>query len=676
MSDITITGAGTGFDWDEIIRVSLDARRRQVIAPLENWREDWTSKQEHYGRLQDKIVELRSAVDSISTPDDMRAYRTDVGDESVLSVAAGGRMYPGTYGIEVNQLANAAVEISNNGFDSNDAVISEGADQEFSYIYGGSGDVLLTSREGFEIADETGTIVTLDDGETADFVYSYGGDMITVTLEGTQPGQEFSLQDLVDALNEDPEKPAGVTANAGEDAETGHWHLEIAGDVLLEGIEDAGDFDGGVLESWNEDRDGEIVTLRMNEDGVTLKQLVDSINNDSGNPGVSASILDDGSEAGSHFLRLRGQDSGARYGINVLTTPDGFGGFDSIIKAQNAQVRIDGHPSGEDHWIERESNLITDVIPGVSLTLRDTGSTTVTVNTDIEGVKENIRGFVDAYNKVKSFINQKTRFDEENNRAGEMQGDYAVRIADQILRSSITGVPPGFDHENDTYTLPAQVGIRAVGLSENPRDLGLLEIDENILDQALADDFHAVIALFSDDYRGITDGADFSYYQSSNMLTTPGSYDVRAEFGAGGELTGGWFKLSSEDESAWRPAELSESGNYLVGAAGHPEHALYVRPEHDGESEEQTGTVRLRQGITGSMSDELLRLTGEDGLFRTQDGAYTDIIDSIDRRIEDEERRLDQMRARLIEKYARAEQALNQMQGRMDWMQQMMQQGG
>ena len=65
--------------------------------------------------------------------------------------------------------------------------------------------------------------------------------------------------------------------------------------------------------------------------------------------------------------------------------------FTEVQAAQNAQVRVDGYPATS--WIERETNVLSGVIQGVTVTLLDTtdGSpVTVTVSQDTAALKEKL----------------------------------------------------------------------------------------------------------------------------------------------------------------------------------------------------------------------------------------------------------------------------------------------
>ena len=124
---------------------------------------------------------------------------------------------------------------------------------------------------------------------------------------------------------------------------------------------------------------------------------------------VTASIIDTGDEL---HLQLTGADMGSDYEITVLSVGIGqeedlqdLSGddFETSQTAQNAQIKVNGYPSDEDEWIERDSNTIDDVIEGLTLTLyQDSAGETIEITTtnDSDAMYENIEAFVEATNEV------------------------------------------------------------------------------------------------------------------------------------------------------------------------------------------------------------------------------------------------------------------------------------
>jgi flagellar hook-associated protein 2 len=138
---------------------------------------------------------------------------------------------------------------------------------------------------------------------------------------------------------------------------------------------------------------------------ATLEDLQTGIN-DLG-AGVTASIVNAGSETTPAYrVILTATASGASNGVTIVadgTTLDftnggGTGGVDTLQAAQDA-IAIVGDPALNPVTLQRSNNILTDAIPGVSLSLlKTTGSDTVSVNVtrDNGALKESIKKFATA----------------------------------------------------------------------------------------------------------------------------------------------------------------------------------------------------------------------------------------------------------------------------------------
>jgi flagellar hook-associated protein 2 len=124
-------------------------------------------------------------------------------------------------------------------------------------------------------------------------------------------------------------------------------------------------------------------------------------------------------------------------------------------------------------------------------------------------------------------------------------------------------------------------------------------------------------SLLSDYFVGVSDDATgtITYYSSLPGITQPGIYDVEAT------VTGGVLVSGTINGHA-----ATVDGDTLTGAAGYPEYGLAVRVDLvDGT---HTGTVRLKLGVNGELSeklDDLLSLTS--GPLNILIDNYEDIVD-------------------------------------------------
>ena len=251
--------------------------------------------------------------------------------------------------------------------------------------------------------------------------------------------------------------------------------------------------------------------------GSTLNELVAAINSDADNPGITASVFDDGlGLPTSKHLRLTGDDLGAEHAITdiTLTDIDNFSDdFTTTQQAQNSMIKVDGYPLDSGVYIQRSSNQISDIITGVELKLQSAGNANVTVENDISTIASKIEEFVSSVNYVLEYIREETKYDEETEEYGIMIGNYVFNMVYNSIRSIMTSSISGLDDAGNVYTMLAQIGI-----STDPDNNGLFEIDESTLDTALTYNLEDVAALFIQDADNGLDGvAELMRIQTYNL---------------------------------------------------------------------------------------------------------------------------------------------------------------
>ena len=238
------------------------------------------------------------------------------------------------------------------------------------------------------------------------------------------------------------------------------------------------------------------VTVAAGSD--SLNGIAAAINADAGDA-VTASVINTGTGATPQYeLVIAGDDTGADFAIQNLTV--GIAGLISqtnLTTAKNAQVTIDGLA------VERSSNVFSDVLAGVSFTVSSVGTTTFTIDADPEGMKENVRSLVDAYNAVIEFINTQNTYAEETGAGGELFGDGALRSVGSTIHSALFNIDISKVTGNNAY---ATLGLIGVDLNAD----GTLTIDETQFDEKLAAGIDELANLFLDttdaDGNGVGDG--------------------------------------------------------------------------------------------------------------------------------------------------------------------------
>ena len=315
-------------------------------------------------------------------------------------------------------------------------------------------------------------------------------------------------------------------------------------------------------------------------------------------------------------------------------------------------------------WIRRSSNTVDDVIYGVALHLHDTTDTSgeeITLTRDIETVKEKLSSMVDAYNLVVTYIEEVAGYDDVSETRGVLTGDYVVSTIKTLLRDPLVAQTSGFIQDIDSFLMPGQIGL------ELDRD-GILSLDTNVFDEAIAEDYMDVLALLGADKTGSSDSNTIEFYGASSNYTTAGTYDVEVVVSAGA-ITSAKIKLSSE--STYRTATYS--GNIVTGDSTFDDNGDPVYPENGlqlsvdlSQNGTFTATVRVKQGFAGAIEDVLGRiLKAATGTMDIDQEHVADQIEYLEDKIELEEYRLTEREARLVARFARLERTLALLQNQM-----------
>lgn len=242
-------------------------------------------------------------------------------------------------------------------------------------------------------------------------------------------------------------------------------------------------------------------------DGMSLSDVAYAIRQ-TGAP-VSATVLngwDPVAGKAVSYLSVTARDTGytaadgPSSALAISFTATGGTGKDPAFAetqaATNARFNIDGVD------FVRESNTVTDALPGVTLALKQGATAPATtgtgedlvLNTDADATRAKLQKFVDAYNGVMSLVQRQLNVNKDTDRASTLAGDSSVRSLQSRLQSILTNVVAG---------LPGVKTLADVGV-KTAKD-GSLSIDSTLYAAALARDPAAIDALFSTATTGLAD---------------------------------------------------------------------------------------------------------------------------------------------------------------------------
>jgi len=410
--------------------------------------------------------------------------------------------------------------------------------------------------------------------------------------------------------------------------------------------------------------DGETRTLTLAA-GSTLADLIEAINDDEDNPGISASSIDDGGDTDPIHLVLTANEAAGTDTIFINDTETTIGGgvfdddgpanWETTKNAQQAQIKVDGYPTGATEWITRDSNTIDDVIDGVTFTLKDvtTSDIQITVSEDTAETKNAIEEWVSAYNALIVELEAKTRYDAENETRGLLAGDSNVRSLKSDVMTIVTGEIPGINSSATYKTL----GSAGVDMTSG----GKLKVDSSELTEALKDDAQAVADLFTLDTS--SDSPYITFFKQEPE-TVGGEYEVTINYLADGTID------STANNTIGGYAATVEGGQVLVGAEGTPVEGLRIYFDGPGGGAgTETATIRVGKGVA-SQFDGFVEIATDsvDGMIKLAKDTYEDSIESIETQIENFEDRLAIKRDILTRQFLAMEQAVSAAQSQSSWL--------
>jgi len=205
--------------------------------------------------------------------------------------------------------------------------------------------------------------------------------------------------------------------------------------------------------------------------------------------GVTAYVMDTGDEDTPYVMVVQGEDEGSSNTLSFDTS--GLSGgetpsFKEMVSAADAELTINGIS------VVSDGNVLSDVVPGMELTLEDTTSSaiTITVESDPETIEAKVQAFVDAYNAVVDYIDVQSVYNTDEDIKGSFVGESSVRRVKQAMASVISSEFSGLDQDLDALSF---IGITTDYSS------GELELDSDAFKEALLDESDQVAELFTGD---------------------------------------------------------------------------------------------------------------------------------------------------------------------------------
>jgi flagellar hook-associated protein 2 len=380
----------------------------------------------------------------------------------------------------------------------------------------------------------------------------------------------------------------------------------------------------------------------------TLGGIRDAIN--AKNASVTASIVNDGS---GNRLVVTSKDTGEVNSLKITATDDDGNNTDAsglsalaydplassnnmtqMMAAKNALLTVDGMS------ISKATNTVSDVIQGVTLTLKGvtSASNALSVATDTTTIQSSVQSFVDAYNALNTSMRNLTKFVSAGSSAnGVLLGDSTARNMMVKLKSMLSASSP----TATTYKTLSDIGV-SMGSD------GSLTLDSTKLQKAITANVGDVAKLFSP--SATTTDPQVTYI-GSKTDTASGTYAVNIT------------QLGSSSVNAVgtiNGVAANTTGSVLTGAGGNASYGLQISVT--GTATGSRGTITFSKGLAGELSSILGSWLDTDGALTTKTDGLNSSIKDLNKKADDINAKLPSIEARYRAQYAKLDALLSSLQ--------------
>ncbi|MGB9988706.1 flagellar filament capping protein FliD [Massilia sp. SM-13] len=356
-----------------------------------------------------------------------------------------------------------------------------------------------------------------------------GGDLVFTRADGANLTVSESVSGSVGAVTgglgkdgSDINGGSSVTAGSGVSLRsTNASPISIAGsNPALAGLTagTAGSYLSGG--AFNQDATLPSGTVVIDATNNSLEGIRDAINK--AGLGVKATIVSDGS-ANPYHLVLTSTATGANSSMKISLSGSGADPADSALadllsydpgadqKMMQTAAALDTKLNVNGIAVTSHSNNVGEAIQGVTLTVTKIGSSSLNISQNTSKLKDNLNGFVKAYNDLAGMLKKLTGYNADTETAGPLQGDSTAQAVQSQLRRMLSNPITGL---SGSLSNLGQIGITF------GRD-GTLSLDSGKLQKAIDSNFADIGALFG----AIGDSSDNQVsFISSTAATKPGTY--------------------------------------------------------------------------------------------------------------------------------------------------------
>ena len=154
---------------------------------------------------------------------------------------------------------------------------------------------------------------------------------------------------------------------------------------------------------------------------------------------------------------------------NLLTNFNDNTDFTNTNRLQTAQDALFKYNGVE---MERASNKVDDIIPGVTINLKSTGYSSVDITSNVDEIVKSIQKFVADYNAMISNLQSLTAYNKDTKMVGLFQGfseftSISTKLANDIFGDFLNYDTTKLDFNGNKYTTKALFSAADLGFSMN-----------------------------------------------------------------------------------------------------------------------------------------------------------------------------------------------------------------
>ena len=451
-------GIGSGVLNYDIIDKLKDSNKNLMVKPLEA-KLDLIKKKES---ALSQFITIGSTVktDILDLADGVLFSKisTNVNGSSVEVKAKDG-VKAQDFSIDVEELAKNDV-FESKGFAAKDIIINGSVDSVELSIEVGGASTSFTLTAGASLNDLKDAINNANAGVTASIIDTGIGDNpYKLVLKANETGKDNIIK-----FNYSNIEDLGLNA-------TNYTSSNFTSDTELVN-------NSGSIQTFQVDVNGVEYSMDV-ADGKSVSDFIDDLNNGNLKDSDGNSLKVDAKyEDGKIKFNIQAIGDITIDDTNLLTNFNDntdFNNSNRLQTATNAKFTYNGVE------IERASNTVDDLMVGVKINLKNTGTSNVRISPNIDDMVESIKKFVADYNQMTSNLQNLIDYDKENQTVGLFQGDSNFTMLSSRFSNAIFGVLESYtveklDRNESQYNVNALLGATDVGFSLDRN--GMISFDE------------------------------------------------------------------------------------------------------------------------------------------------------------------------------------------------------